>query len=88
MLNLYINIYIYIYVPQNSYMFRSFLNHLQGFDIVCTVHRNQLYKQNAPSVSIYSTTFSQLYMFRTTISFIIRSSQFTVSAAGSNRKAE
>ena len=42
-----------------------------------------LYKQNqqdALSVCIYSTIFVQLYMFRTTISFIIRSSWFTVSA--------
>ena len=49
------------------------------FDIVCTVHRNKSYKtnqQDALSVCIYSSIFVQLYMFRTTISFIM-SSWFT-----------
>ena len=43
------------------------------FDIVCTVHRNQLDKQanQMHFLCIYSTIFVQLYMFRMTISFII-----------------
>ena len=56
---------------------------LHRSDIVCTVHLNQLRKQtNKIHFCMYLFyNFCTLYMFRTTISFIIRSPQVTVSAA-------
>ena len=53
------------------------------FDIVYTVRRNQLHKQTNKMHFLYVLfyNFCTLYMFRTTVSFIIRRPQFTVSAA-------
>ena len=53
------------------------------FHIVYIVHRNQLHKQtNKMQFCMYLFyNFCALYMFRTTISFIIRIPQVTVSAA-------
>ena len=49
---------------------------VHDFDIVCTVHRNQLYKQTNKMDFLYVfilSIFVQLYTLGTTFCFIIRS---------------
>ena len=53
------------------------LTHFTEFDTICTVHRNLFSKQTNKMHFLYVfilQSFLQLYMLRTTISFIIRCS--------------
>ena len=82
LLRFFFQFYVYEVIHNNLIRLKKFCTNIsESFDIVCTVHHNQLYEQTNKMhfLCVFILQFFvQLYIFRTTISFIIRSSWFAL----------